>query len=105
MITAAEQLERLRFGMTDLEPLSFAQVALEDAAKDPGRPRADATIAVRYRDRQYIFVVECKARSTPKILAAAVAAARALADPPRTYPMIMVPYLSRLSSETWRLPK
>jgi hypothetical protein len=94
MLSQTEQLERLRNGPLEFPPLSLELLSVE--ADLPGKRglRADAILSARWRERRYRFIVECQARSTPKILRECVAQATAYADPPDTYPMIMVPYLS-----------
>ncbi len=94
MLSETEQLERLRKGPLEFPPLLLELLSVQaNLAGKPGL-RADAILSVRWRERCYRFIVECKARSTPKILRECVAQAAAYADPPDTYPMIMVPYLS-----------
>jgi hypothetical protein len=94
MLSETQQLERLRKGPLEFTPLVLELLSAEaDLAGKPGPP-ADAVLSVRWRERAYRFVVECKGRSTPKILQECIAQATAYADPPGTYPMIMVPYLS-----------
>lgn len=87
MLAEQEQLKRLREDPNELAPLTIEPV--KDAAA------GDATISARWGRREYRFVVECKSRSTPRILQQCIAQARAYANPPESFPMVMVPYLSR----------
>jgi hypothetical protein len=87
MLAEREQLKRLRESLDELAPLTIERV--EHGAE------ADATILVRWGEREFRFAVECKSRSTPQILQQGIAQARAYANPPESFPMVMVPYLSR----------
>jgi hypothetical protein len=54
----------------------------------------DAILEARYKGQRFRFAAEVKARSAPVFIQAAVESARTGADPPRIFPMIVVPYLS-----------
>ena len=94
MLSQTEQLERLRKGLLEFPPLLLELLSIQPNLPDKPGLSADAILSVRWRERCYRFIVESKARSTPKILRECVAQATAYADPPDRYPMIMVPYLS-----------
>ena len=88
MLSEAKQLDMLDRSETTLAPLSL-RVA-RGSRNDP----IDTVVAASWRGREYRFVVECKSRSTPKLLRDAINSARRCAKPPSTYPMVLVPYLS-----------
>jgi len=74
--------------------ISLSELNPYDAADRDRKDRIDAILDVRWERRRYRFVVEIKLTSSPRAVKAAADQARQLADPPRDYPMIIVPYLS-----------
>ena len=92
MISDREVLEYLREPGGLLPPLSIRLLDSE-VAYGPGR-RVDAILEGCWGRKRYRFVVEARARSTPKVLRDAVAQVGLLAEPPKSYPMVVVPYLS-----------
>ncbi|MBU0618425.1 MAG: hypothetical protein KKI02_11975 [Planctomycetes bacterium] len=93
MLSESEQLGLLRRGEIQLPPLRIELLEAEPT-NSRGERGADLLIGARWAEDFCRFVVECKSRSTPKLLQEAIAAARRYAAPPATYPMVMVPYLS-----------
>ena len=59
-----------------------------------GKVRADAILEVSWNGQCVQFVAEIKSRSIPKLLREAISQSRAIASPPDTYPMVIMPYLS-----------
>ncbi|MFZ5830826.1 MAG: hypothetical protein ACOY3P_12095 [Planctomycetota bacterium] len=89
-----EMLRLLAQGRVDTSPLKLVAVQREPNGKgQPKTSEADAIIKLGWGKKVYRFVVECKAVSTPKEIAAAVETAKRSSAPPRSFPMIFVPYL------------
>ncbi len=89
-----EMLRLLARGRVDTSPLTVVMVETEPARKGrPKDPRPDAYLALRWQNRTFRFAVECKAISTPKHVAAAAEAAKQASRPPRSYPLVLLPYL------------
>jgi len=76
--------------------VSFPPLSLEVLAVEPRTPvgLADAMIGLGWSREQFRFVAECKRSWTPKAVAAMAAHAIKMAQPPDTYPLVIVPYLS-----------
>lgn len=91
----AEMLRLLAQGRANISPFKVVAVEAEPArggrAKDS---RADAELILRWQKKAYRFVVECKATSTPKQIAAAAQLAKQASDPPQSYPLVLAPYLA-----------
>ncbi len=85
----ADVLAAIRTGNLSLPPIEFGDMRESDAGS-----AADALLRVRWNGREWQFAVEVKARSTPKTLREAVQTIQAAASPPRTYPLVVVPYLN-----------
>lgn len=90
-ITEDRLLEFLRDGTLKLAPLTISQVAI---AGEIGDIEADALLTLAWRGREYEFVVECKSRSTPRIVEEATGRAQRCAEVTGRQPLILVPYLS-----------
>lgn len=96
--TEAELVALLRQGRLLLPPVTITEV--RDAGESANRRsqdkefRRDAVAEVRWGKRKYRFAVACRSLATPKALTAAIAEARRRANPPRLYPLVLVPYLS-----------
>lgn len=75
--------------------LAPAQLRLveEQVITSPGR-RADGVLEVTCRGREQRYVIECKNRSTPQTIQAAMAQARRYAAEFGLRPLVFVPYLS-----------
>ncbi len=88
-----------------LPPLEISLVRTDTALGDSARRRQpDALVDMAWGDQQQQrFVVEIKATSTPKAVDVAASQATAYANPPATYPMVLVPFLSE--DEIARLEK
>jgi len=86
-------LARIEAGELLLPPAELCVLRIEPAAE--GRARADALIEARWRGQSARLFAEVKRLATPKALQQAIVMARDAASPPETYPMVVVPYLSR----------
>jgi hypothetical protein len=87
-------LRLLAQGRVDTSPLTLATVERGPARK--GRAKAadvDAIVELRWAKKAFQFAVECKAVSTPKEIAAAAETAKQSSSPPRSFPLVFVPYL------------
>ena len=84
----SEMLARLISGEVRVPPLDLEWT---DPAIDQG---PDATLRASWEGAEYRFVAEFKGRSTPKLVAQAIAQARAFADRLDAQPLVVVPYLS-----------
>jgi hypothetical protein len=90
----SEMLRLLAQGRVDMSPLTLVAAKREPVRKgQPKTPEADATIELRWEKKAFRFAVECKAVSTPKEIASASETAKRSSSPPRSFPMIFVPYL------------
>ena len=90
----AEMLRLLTQGRVDVSPLTLVAVKREPIRKaQPKTPEADATIELKWGKKAFRFAVECRAVSTPKEIAAAAETAKRSSNPPRSFPMVFVPYL------------
>ena len=87
-ISESEMLARLISGEVRVPPLDLEWT---DPAIDQG---PDATLRASWEGAEYRFVAEFKGRSTPKLVAQAIAQARAFADRLDAQPLVVVPYLS-----------
>lgn len=90
-ITEDRLLEFLRDGTLKLAPLTISQIA---TAGEIGDIEADALLTLAWRGREYEFVVECKSRSTPRVVEEATGRAQRCAEVTGRQPLILVPYLS-----------
>ena len=94
-VTEQDILDQLLTGTIRLPPLEISPIRVDPDLSDSDRRRQpDALVDVVWGDQQQRFVVEFKATSTPKAVDAAASQAIAYADPPATYPMVVVPFLS-----------
>jgi len=93
MMNTVEIMDRLKRGELSLPPLSLKMINVEYG--DRLGDRRDAIIEAQWGEKCYRFVVDVKSVGTPKIMQAACNYVRMLATPPETYPMVVVPYLSR----------
>ena len=90
----SEMLRLLAQGRVDMSPLTLVAVKHETIPKArPKTPEVDATIELGWGKKAYRFAVECRAVSTPKEIAAAAETAKRSSRPPRSFPMVFVPYL------------
>ena len=90
----SEMLRLLAQGRVDTSPLTLVAVKREPTRKGrPKTPQADATIELGWGKKAFRFAVECRAVSTPKEIAAAAETAKRSSSPPRSFPMVFVPYL------------
>ncbi|MGH9463682.1 MAG: hypothetical protein ACRD1X_20970 [Vicinamibacteria bacterium] len=83
-----EILSMIRAGQVRLPPL---EVRL---GPKPAPRAGDARLEVVWSGKRYPFVAALKARSTPKILRAALLEARRAASLSKTNPLVIVPYLT-----------
>ena len=81
-------LVAIRTGNLSLAPVEFGDM------REVYSGSADALLRARWNGREWQFTVKVKARSTPKTLREAVQTIQAAASPPRTYPLVVVPYLN-----------
>lgn len=88
----AEAIGRLRRGEIGLPPATLSLVE-EGLTSDDG-VEWDAVVEAAWSGRRYRFALEYKSRSTPKVFTETLAKLRASSLPPKTYPMLMAPYLS-----------
>ena len=56
-------------------------------------PKVDALIELGWGKKAFRFAVECRAVSTPKEITDAAETAKRSSSPPRSFPMVFVPYL------------
>ena len=92
----SEMLRLLAKGRLDTSPLKLVRVELDPNRKGrPKAPEVDAIIELGWGKKTYRFAIECRATSTPKELAAAIETAKLCARPPRSFPMLFVPYLAQ----------
>ncbi len=90
----SEMLRLLAQGRLDTSPIELVAVKRELVRKaQPKTPEVDAMIELGWGGKAFRFAVECKAVSTPKEIAAATEAAKRSSRPPRSFPMVFVPYL------------
>lgn len=93
MLTEMDILELVCEGKLDFPPLTIVWLAREPALE--GDWRVDASVELLWGDRRYLFAVECKARSTPKVFRQTLETMRqlqaALAD---WRAMLVAPFLS-----------
>jgi hypothetical protein len=92
MPTIPDMLEDLGSADPLLPPVRFR--LLKDGRGGSLARQGDAVIEVLWEGETWQFVAEIKTLSTPRAIEQAVAIAKRMADPPRTYPLIVVPYLS-----------
>ena len=85
---ARDVLAVIRKGNLSLPPVEFGDLREVDSGS------ADALLRARWNGREWQFAVEVKPRSTPKTLREAVQTIQAASSPPRTYPLLIVPYLN-----------
>ncbi len=74
--TETEVVERLKAGQLELPPLRF--VPVEDAPAENRTAQWDALVEACWGDERALFVVECKATSTPKAFEESVRRAETL---------------------------
>ena len=90
----SEMFRLLAQGRVDTSPLKLLAVKREPIGKArPKTRKADATIELGWGRKAFRFAVECQAVSTPKEIAAAAETAKRSSSPPRSFPMVVVPYL------------
>ena len=89
-------LRLLAQGRVDTSPLKLVTVERDPNRKgQPKAPEVDAIIKLGWGKKAYRFAVECRAVSTPKAIAAAIESAKRSTSPPRSFPMVFVPYLAQ----------
>ena len=81
-------LDAIRTGNLSLPPIEFGDIR-EDA-----NGSLDALLQARWNGQEWQFAVEVRARSTPKTLRDAIQSIQTVSFPPRTYPLLVVPYLN-----------
>ena len=90
----SEMLRLLAHGRVDTSPLKLVAVKREPIRKgQPKTPEVDFIIELGWGKRAYRFAVACRVVSTPKEFAAAIETAKRSSRPPRSFPMVFVPYL------------
>ena len=90
----SEMLRLLAQGRVDTSPLKLVAVERKATRKgQPKTPEVDAIIELGWGKKTYRFAVECRAVSTPKEVAAAAETAKRNSRPPRSFPLVFVPYL------------
>ena len=87
-MTEQQILDMIRAGEVRLPPVEV-RLRLK-----PARRAGDARLDVVWSGKRYPFVAKLKARSTPKVLRAALLEARGAASISKTNPMVIVPYLT-----------
>ncbi len=95
MLSEEDLLGMLTSGAITTPPLELRLLSRLNRKRGQPLPGPDAFLQAEWRGRRYRFAVECKSRSTPRVITEALAQAQAVSDPPRLLPMIMVPFLSR----------
>lgn len=85
-------MERLRDGGLRLPPAQLRLVE-EQVSPSPGK-FADGILEVTFRGREQRYIMECKNRSTPQTIQAAMTQARRYAAEIGLPPLVFVPYLS-----------
>lgn len=81
-------LDAIYAGNLSLPPIEF--VGIREAVNNT----VGALLEARWNGRTWQFAVDVKARSTPKTLRDAIRSIQAVSLPPRTYPLLVVPYLN-----------
>ena len=89
----SEMRRLLAQGRVDMSPLTLVPAKREPIRKVQPKTQADATIELGWGKKAFRFAVECRAVSTPKEIAAAAETAKRKSRPPRSFPMVFVPYL------------
>jgi hypothetical protein len=87
-LSESEILVHLRSGEVRVPPLDLRWTDRETS------PGPDATLQASWEGAKYRFVAEIKGRSTPRVVAEAIAQARDFADRLGGQPLVVVPYLS-----------
>lgn len=82
-----EILDQITAGNLSLPPVEFGDIQLDGDS-------TDALLRARWNGQEWRFGIEVRARSTPKTMAEAKRAIQAASLPPRTYPLLVVPYLN-----------
>lgn len=85
-------MESLRSGAVQLPPLSLCVIETSDRSS---KERYDAVVEVSWQDKKYRFALEYRSRSTPKVFEETLARIKDDQRPAGTYPMLMMPFLSR----------
>ena len=81
-------------GRVDTSPLKLLAVKCEPARQATAEnPQGGCHDRTRVGKKAFRFAVECQAVSTPKEIAAAAETAKRSSNPPRSFPMVVVPYL------------
>jgi len=87
-------LRLLAHGRVVTSPLKLVAVERKPTRKGQRKtPEVDAMIELAWGRKTYRFAVECRGVSTPKEIAAAIETAKQSSRPPRSFPMVFVPYL------------
>jgi len=76
------------------EKLRFPPLTLRLQAADRDAGEWDAMLGATWRRKAYRFVVEIKRYATPKMFQQTISWLRTAPRPPRTYPLLIVPFLS-----------
>lgn len=83
-------------GRVDTSPLKLVTVQRGANRKGgPKTPEVDAMMELAWGKKTYRFAVECRTVCTPKEIAAAIETAKRNARPPRSFPLVCVPYLDQ----------
>ena len=90
MISERAVLGRVKRGELDLPPMRFFIRRLLPRADSP----FDILLEGSYAGKTYRFAGEIRPLATPKVFAEALARARTAPLPPKTLPLLIVPYLS-----------
>ena len=85
--TEKEMLRALTRGDADLSPLTLTKLAHAD------NQGANGILVLEWQKQIYRFAVECLVASTPRFITAAITKARRNSSSPRSYPLILAPYL------------
>ena len=89
----ADIMELVRGGKLALPPVVVTVVEPGGQAGGDAGGAADY-VDVQWEGQRSRFVVEAQRLATPRAIQQAVASVKAVASPPETYPMIVVPYLA-----------
>jgi hypothetical protein len=89
MVSESAILEALRAEEVRLPPLTLRLQSADGVARE-----WDAMLEATWRRNAYRFVVEIKRYATPKLFQQTISWLRTAPRPSRTYPLLMVPFLS-----------
>jgi len=100
MTLETDIMEQIRDGKLALPSTVITIVGTESRVGSGGR--ADCIIDLQWEGKRCRFVAEVKKLATPRAIQQAMATVKAMASPPESYPMIIVPYLAPARLEELR---